>query len=176
MIEAAVSPVETQQFRILIKSVGTARPSASAAVAKGLGLPASTVIARLYRAPAVLVDGIDEPVAERMAGFLGDIGYEAEVQGMAEKTYKNYVSKFRIFDSWLMKHGFEGNDINYITPDTMREFLLFLINDEELARITVMKYRHMLERMFDWCVKKRYIKFSPMQDLPDTTRKSDRAP
>lgn len=84
MIEAAVSTVETQQFRILIKSVGTARPSASAAVAKGLGLPASTVIARLYRAPAVLVDGIDEPVAERMAGFLGDIGYEAEVQGMAE--------------------------------------------------------------------------------------------
>ena len=99
-----------------------------------------------------------------------------EVQGMAEKTYKNYVSKFRIFDSWLMKHGFEGNDIHYITPDTMREFFLFLINDEELARITVMKYRHMLERMFDWCVKKRYIKFSPMQDLPDTTRENDQAP
>ncbi len=84
MIEAAVTPADAQQFRILIKSVGTARPSASAAVAKGLGLPASTVIARLYRAPAVLVDGIDEPVAERMAGFLGEIGYEAEVQGMSE--------------------------------------------------------------------------------------------
>jgi integrase len=99
-----------------------------------------------------------------------------EVQGMAEKTFKNYVSKFRIFDAWLMKHGFEGNDIHYITPDTMREFFLFLINDEELARITVMKYRHMLERMFDWCVKKDYIKFSPMKDLPDTTRENDQAP
>ena len=58
----------------------------------------------------------------------------------------------------------------------MRDFFLFLINDEKLARITVLKYRHMLERLFDWCIKMKYLKVSPMQDLPDTTRENDQAP
>lgn len=72
-----------QHFRILIKSVGTARPSASTAVAKGLGLPASTVVSRLYSAPAILIDGIDEAIARRMVTLLCDIGYEAEAQDSA---------------------------------------------------------------------------------------------
>ena len=42
------------QYRITINSVESARPSASAAVAKGLGLPISTVVSRLYRTPAAL--------------------------------------------------------------------------------------------------------------------------
>jgi len=99
-----------------------------------------------------------------------------EVKGMADKTYKNYVSKYRTFDAWLLKNGFAGNDIHTISPDIMRDFFLFLINDEKLARITVMKYRHMLERLFDWCIKKGYLKESPMKDLPDTTRENDSAP
>lgn len=99
-----------------------------------------------------------------------------EVKGMADKTYKNYVSKFRIFDAWLIKNGMEGNDISAITEDVMRQFFLFLINDEMLARITVVKYRHMLERMFNFCVKNKYIRVSPMHDLPDTTRENDQAP
>lgn len=82
MIEAAVTPAPDNQFRILIKSVGTARPSASVAIAKGLGLPASTVIGRMYRAPSVLVDGIDATIANNMAGMLTEIGYQAEVQDM----------------------------------------------------------------------------------------------
>lgn len=80
MLEGTISPTDERQFRILIKSVGTARPLACAAVAQGLGLPASTVVSRLYRAPAILVDGIDELIAKRMASLLSDIGYEAEVQ------------------------------------------------------------------------------------------------
>jgi len=99
-----------------------------------------------------------------------------EVKGMADKTYKNYVSKFRIFDAWLIKNGMEGNDISAITEDVMRQFFLFLINDEMLARITVVKYRHMLDRMFNFCVKNKYIRVSPMHDLPDTTRENDQAP
>jgi integrase len=95
---------------------------------------------------------------------------------MADKTYKNYVSKYRTFDAWLMKNGYDGNDIATISAEIMRHFFLFLINDEKLARITVMKYRHMLERLFDWCLKNKYIRLSPMKDLPDTTRENDQAP
>lgn len=72
------------QYRILINSIGSARPSASAAVAKGLGLPISTVVSRLYRAPAVLIDGVEEALATRMVALLNDIGFEAEVQALAE--------------------------------------------------------------------------------------------
>jgi integrase len=99
-----------------------------------------------------------------------------EVKGMADKTYRNYVSKYRIFDAWLARNNLSGNDITSITPAIMRSFFLFLINDEQLARITIMKYRHMLERLFDWCVKSKYLKVSPCQDLPDTTRENDQAP
>jgi integrase len=99
-----------------------------------------------------------------------------EVKGLAYMTYKAYVSKYRIFDAWLVKNGYGGNDISTFTPDLMRQFFLYLINDEKLARITINKYRHMLERMFNWCVKMKYLKISPIQDLPDTTRENDQAP
>lgn len=99
-----------------------------------------------------------------------------EVQGMAEKTYKNYVSKFRIFDAWLTVKGYGGNDIATITPQHMRAFFLYLINDLKLARITVKKYEHMLDRMFSWCVKNKFIRQSPVIDLPETTRRNDQAP
>ena len=99
-----------------------------------------------------------------------------EIEGMAKKTYNNYVSKYRIFDNWLAKQGFAGNDITTITPDIIRQFFLYLINDEKLARITVKKYQHMLERLFNWCVKHKYLRITPMQDIPDTRRRNDQAP
>jgi len=99
-----------------------------------------------------------------------------EIKGMADKTYKNYLSKYRTFDSWLARNGHAGNDLSAITQPVMREFFLYLINEEKLARITVVKYRHMLERLFEWCVKNNYLKQSPCTDLPDTTRENDQAP
>ncbi len=99
-----------------------------------------------------------------------------EVKGMAVKTYRNYVSKYRMFDSWLSKEGYSGNDLSTISPEIVQQFFYFLINDEQLAKITVTKYKHMMERLFDWCVKKKYLKVSPMQDIPTTTRRNDQAP
>lgn len=99
-----------------------------------------------------------------------------EVKGMAKKTYDNYVSKYRIFDAWLLKHGYAGNDITTISTEMVRQFFFFLINDEQLAKITITKYKHMLERIFDWCVDNKYLRKSPMQDIPTTSRKNDQAP
>jgi integrase len=80
-----------------------------------------------------------------------------QVQGMAEKTYKNYVSKFRVFDAWLAKNGLAGNDLRTIDQETMSSFILYLINDLKLAKITIAKYKHMI-------------------NLPETTRENDQAP
>nr|WP_319570258.1 phage integrase N-terminal SAM-like domain-containing protein [uncultured Draconibacterium sp.] len=99
-----------------------------------------------------------------------------EVEGMARKTYLNYVSKYRIFNTWLNREGLAGNDLRTITPEIVRAFFLFLINDEKLAKITVTKYKHMLERFFDWCVNNKHIKTSPMVDIPSTKRQNDTAP
>ncbi len=72
------------QYRIVVNSIGTAKPAASAAIAKGLGLSASTVVSRLYRAPAILVEGVEQQVAQRMTNLLCDIGYQAEVQDISQ--------------------------------------------------------------------------------------------
>lgn len=99
-----------------------------------------------------------------------------EMKGMADKTYRNYVSKFPTFDAWLSRNNMANNDFTYITPAIMQRFSLYLINDEELARITLKKYQHMLERLFDYVCEKKYFRVSPMQDLPDNTHENDQAP
>lgn len=58
----------------------------------------------------------------------------------------------------------------------MYNFFLYLINDMKLARITVKKYEHMLARLFTWMAKQKYIRQTPMVDLPDTRRVNDMAP
>jgi len=70
------------QVRILITSVGTARPSASAVIAKGLGLPVATIVSRLYSAPTTLIDEIDETIASQMVSLLISIGFTAEIQNL----------------------------------------------------------------------------------------------
>jgi len=75
---------ETAQYRIVVNSIGSARPAASAAIAKGLGLAASTVVSRLYRAPAILVEGVDHNVARQVTNLLCDIGYQAEIQDLTQ--------------------------------------------------------------------------------------------
>lgn len=101
-----------------------------------------------------------------------------EVEGSARKTYLNYIGKYRTFDNWLMSKGIQQNDISTISQPVMRDFFLYLINDPkmQLARITMKKYEHMLARLFTWCVKHKYLRQSPMFDLPDTRRVNDTAP
>jgi integrase len=101
-----------------------------------------------------------------------------EMQGSARKTYQNYVSKYRAFNSFLENKGLGGNDITTITQPIVADFFMFLIEDPRmrLARITLKKYEHMLARVFDWMVKNKHIRQSPVFDLPDTRRKNDQAP
>jgi len=101
-----------------------------------------------------------------------------EIQGSALKTYQNYVSKFRSFNLFLENKGIGGNDITTITQPIVADFFRYLIEDPRmrLARITVKKYEHMLSRLFDWLVKNKHIRRSPVFDLPDTRRKNDQAP
>lgn len=101
-----------------------------------------------------------------------------EMEGSARKTYQNYVSKYRAFNNWLESKGMAGNDITTITQPIVADFFRYLIEDPKmrLARITLKKYEHMLDRVFTWMVKNKHIRQSPVFDLPDTRRKNDQAP
>ena len=70
----------SRDFRVCVTSIGTAVPSASAAVAQGLGLSAQRVVNCLYRAPSILVDKIDETMACEMVKLLTNIGFEARAE------------------------------------------------------------------------------------------------
>lgn len=84
MTKEDISMPNTGSYRVLVKSVGSALPSVTAKIAAGLGLPVSAVISRLYRAPTILVDEVDQPVALHLSSFLNDLGYQTEVQNSAE--------------------------------------------------------------------------------------------
>ena len=57
-------------YAVVIQSIGRASLSSAAAVAKGLGVSAADVVQCLYRAPAILVDHIEETVAAHLAKLL----------------------------------------------------------------------------------------------------------
>jgi len=101
--------------------------------------------------------------------------YLEELKGYRIKTYNNYKSKYRIFNEWLQKNGIGGNDISTINEIITKDFFKFLINDLKLARITIKKYEAMLSRLFLWMVDQRYIKKSPIGNIPECTRENDQA-
>ncbi len=67
-----------QPYSVVIQSIGRASLASAAAVAKGLGIRAADVVQCLYRAPAILVDQIEERVAAHLATLLGSMGFHAD--------------------------------------------------------------------------------------------------
>ncbi|MCV6585270.1 MAG: hypothetical protein OIF47_07030 [Marinibacterium sp.] len=76
---AQLAPVQAA-YRIVITSIGDARPSDAASIAVGLGVPVNRVLEAVYRAPSVLVDGLDAPTARQMGDLLGSLGCGVDVQ------------------------------------------------------------------------------------------------
>lgn len=99
-----------------------------------------------------------------------------ELKGLRPVTYRNYLSKYRHFNLFLEKNGMAGNDVSTITEEAIHQFFLFLINDMKLARITVSKYQHTIERIFAWMAERKHIRESPVKSVPTTTRENDTAP
>jgi hypothetical protein len=71
-------------YAIVINSIGTATLGSAAAVAKGLGITAAQVVNCLYKAPAILVDKVEQQLATQLTRLLTDIGYDAKVVAQDE--------------------------------------------------------------------------------------------
>lgn len=70
-------------FRLVFHSIGGASPGNAAAIALGLGVPVTTVMEALYRAPSVLVDGLSETIGTRMLALLSEMGCRVSLDPMS---------------------------------------------------------------------------------------------
>ncbi len=104
MEPASTQKPDAGQYRVVVNSVGKAGLAASAAIAKGLGIPASSLVARLYRAPAVLVEGVEQQVAVQVSKLLCDIGYQSEVQDISLPA----PTRSKLFDVAVYVHEAEA--------------------------------------------------------------------
>lgn len=101
--------------------------------------------------------------------------YLPEISGLAKRSYENYLSRFRVLGRWLDGENMGANDIKYVDNEVMKGFFLWLINGQKLSKTSVNIYRYMLGKFFDWAVKNKYMRITPMRDLPVTTRLNDTA-
>jgi hypothetical protein len=76
VIETKLREGPSDSKRVRVMSVGTARAASARVIADGFGLHPEDAIARIYRAPSVLVDNVNTEVADQLVGLLSDIGLE----------------------------------------------------------------------------------------------------
>ena len=73
------SNAASPEVRVEVLSPGNSDLRGLAAVAQGLSLPVSDIAARIWRAPAVLLDRVDRSTAERFVAILATVGLHARV-------------------------------------------------------------------------------------------------
>jgi hypothetical protein len=66
--------------RLVVTSIGRATPSLHQALAKALPLPSQALLARLYQAPSILIDGISPELGHHLVQLLHGAGLEVAVE------------------------------------------------------------------------------------------------
>ena len=94
---------------------------------------------------------------------------------LSGKTMESYVSKLRIFVLWLEKTDRAATYLHKISPDTINEFAMFLINERKLDRLTVDKYKQNLSQFFRWLMDKNIVEKNPVLKMPLPPKTKDYA-
>ncbi|MEH6686561.1 MAG: hypothetical protein V7693_04795 [Halopseudomonas sabulinigri] len=79
-MDAVLQPPLATGQRVVIESVGSARPGLAGLLARQLGLPASRVANALYRAPSVLLEDLPPAQAQGLANILQQAGLHVRVE------------------------------------------------------------------------------------------------
>jgi integrase len=90
-------------------------------------------------------------------------------------TISTYRSKLRLFDAWLESQNMSDADVSVITQPVMVEFMLFIIEERKLSKVSVDNYRILLSAVFDYVRKKNKLYANPCIELPLTKRINDSA-
>lgn len=67
---------QSEQFAVVIDSIGTASPGQAVAVARGLGLSPDQTLRAIYRAPVVLASALSGPAARTLCELLSSLGFQ----------------------------------------------------------------------------------------------------
>lgn len=92
---------------------------------------------------------------------------------VSKKTYETYTSKIRIFCSWIENSGYGDYDVSSINNKIILDFFNFLIVDQKLDRVTVIKYMQMVREYFRYLLNKGKISVNPVFDVPIPVKTKD---
>ncbi len=108
--------------------------------------------------------------------YFASIFVSRVITGYQEKTIKTYISRFRIFNTYLEECGIASNHISEISNKVVIDFFVFLITEKKHARRTTSKYKQLLHNLFDWIVREGEIDRNPIINLPKNNRVTDCQP
>lgn len=95
---------------------------------------------------------------------------------LEHETITTYTSKYRTFNLWLQKNGFEDDDISCIDNNIILAFFDYLINERKLSGNSISKYTQNLRALFNYARQQKAIIVNPVYDIPLCRRVNDMAP
>lgn len=97
-------------------------------------------------------------------------------QKVNAKSYENYVSKMRIFNSWLERNKLNELNIKNITRKNIIDFSVFLSEEQKLSRLTIKKYIQIIHTFFDYELGLEIVDRNPAEKIPVMGKIVDCAP
>ena len=102
---------------------------------------------------------------------------EVKKATVIQHSYQTYRSKLRIFAEWAEHQELDTIHISCITRDHICDFMFFLIEQNNVSRRTILKYKQILHGFFDYMIQARgIILTNPVHDIPEMGRLTDEAP
>ena len=87
-------------------------------------------------------------------------------QKINHKSFENYQSKMRIFNSWLETNKLNQLHIKNLTRQNIISFSMWLSDDQQLSRLTIKKYIQILHTFFDFELDRGTIQVNPVNKIP----------
>lgn len=92
-------------------------------------------------------------------------------------SYQTYKSKLRMFCMYMEMKGYDKIHISLITQEMMCDFVIYLVENNDLSRRSIVKYEQILYNFFDYLIQsKKILEKNPVHNLPRVGEKKDCAP
>lgn len=105
---------------------------------------------------------------EILPAFLYEKGIE-----LKDRTYLNYVSKTKLFTSWLKNRSMSELPLRKITNNHISEFFIYLAKERDLDRPTCEKYFLVLRTLWRYAKKRGEVDILPFDLVTFPAKKED---
>lgn len=91
------------------------------------------------------------------------------------KSYVNYVSKLRRFETYLKNLEGDHFSIGQINNELITKFYVHLIEVQKLDKLTIDKYTNVFNQWFKYLINKEIVDKSPLYNIPKAPKLKDDA-